>query len=110
MKAKSKEEWLEWYKAHGGTEDLELRPDELIHFHPEHGFITYRHYEDILELHHMCGDGKYWQKFIRNMLMGMYGLKKIRAFTKRNPKAWIRKYGGHIQGYYMECDIDELKL
>ncbi len=26
-----------------------------------------------------------------------------------NPKAWIRKYGGHIRGYYMEAELKELK-
>lgn len=110
MKAKTKEEWLKWYQEKTGIEDLELQPDEVIHFHPEHGFITYLYHDDVLELHHMAGDGKYWQKFVRNMLMGMHGLKKVRAFTKRNPQAWIRKYGGHIRGYYMECDIDEFKI
>ncbi len=109
-KPRTVNEWLNWYKEHGGAEDLELHPDETIHFHPEHGFITYLIHDDILELHHMVGDGKFWQKFIRNMIMGIHGLKKIRAFTRRNPKAWIRKYGGHIRGYYMEADIDELKI
>ena len=110
VKQRTINEWLNWYKEHGGSEDLELHPDELIHFHPEHGFITYLYHDDILELHHMVGDGKYWQKFIKNMLMGMYNLKKIRAFTRRNPQAWIRKYDGHIRGYYMEADINELKI
>ena len=109
MKAKTKEEWLEWYKERGGGEDLELAPDEIVYFHPEHGFITYFRHDDILELHHMVGDGKYWQKFIVDVIMKFYKLKKIRAFTRRNPEAWIRKYGGHIRGYYMEADIDELK-
>ena len=110
MEAKTQEQWINWYKKRTGCEDLSLHPDELVFFHPEHGFITYLVHDNILELHHMAGDGKYWQKFIRNMLMGMYGVKKIRAFTRRNPEAWARKYGGHIRGYYMECDIDELKI
>ena len=103
-------EWLEWYKSQTGCEDLKLYPDEVIHIHPEHGFITYYFHDDVLELHHMAGDGKYWQRFVKNMVMSINGLKKIRAFTRRNPRAWIRKYGGHIRGYYMEADIDELKI
>lgn len=103
-------EWLSWYKEHGGTDNLELEPYELIQYHPEHGFIAYFCHEDILELHHMVGDGKYWQSFIRNMLMGINGVKKVRYFTRRNPQAIARKYGGHIRGYYMECDIDEFKI
>ena len=103
-------DWLQWYKQHGGTDELELEDYETVHYDPEHGFIAYFIHDDILELHHMAGDGKYWQAFIRNMLMGLYGVKKVRAFTRRNPEAWIRKYGGHIRGYYMECDIDEFKI
>ena len=110
MEGRTKEEWLEWYKQHGGSGDLELHPSELVSFHPEHGFIVYFWHDDILELHHMVGDGKYWQKFIKNVLLNGTGLKTIRAFTRRNPQAWIRKYGGHIRGYYMECDVDELKI
>ena len=110
MKSMTIQEWLDWYKQHGGSGDLELHPSETVNYHPEHGFITYFIHDDVLELHHMVGDGKYWQKFIRNMLMGLHGLKKIRAFTRRNPQAWIRKYGGHIRGYYMECNIDEFKI
>ena len=110
MNERTFNEWLNWYKEHGGTDNLELESYELVHYHPEHGFIVYFCHDDILELHHMVGDGKFWQKFIRNMLMGLYGVKKVRAFTRRNPEAWIRKYGGHIRGYYMECDIDEFKI
>ena len=56
----------------------------------------------------MCGNGKEWQKIVLQ-IMKDFGLKKVRAFTRRNPDAWIRKYGGHIRGYYMEADIDEIK-
>lgn len=104
----NKQQWLNWYEKRTGCNDLELAPDEQVFFHPEHGFITYFFHDDILELHHMCGDGKTWQKIIRN-IMKFYNLRKIRAFTRRNPNAWIRKYGGHIRGWYMEADINELK-
>ena len=103
-------EWLEWYEQHGGSQDLQLHPDEVIHFHPEHGLITYLIGEDILELHHMVGDGKYWAKFLKEVVMPFNHLSKLNAFTRRNPKAWARKYGGHIRGYYMEADIDEIQV
>lgn len=108
MQKKTKAEWLDWYKQRTGCEDLELFPDEHIFFHPEHGFVTFFVDKDILELHHMCGDGKQWQKIL-TQIMKDYGLTKLRAFTRRNPKAWIRKYGGHIRGYYMEVNLDEFK-
>ena len=108
MTAKTQSEWLDWYEQHGGSRDLQQREDEITLFHQEHGFISFLICDDIFELHHAVGDGKYWQSVIKK-IMKLENLKTLRAFTKRNPKAWMRKYGGHIRGYYMECDINELK-
>ena len=102
-------EWIKWYVEHGGSEDLELDEREIVLFHPEHGFITFLTHDDILELHHMVGDGKYWFRVLKR-IMKLRGLKTIRAYTRRNPKAWMRKYGGRIRGYYMEASIDEIQV
>ena len=107
-KMMSKTEWLEWYEQRTGCNDLELQPDEQIFFHPEHGFITFYAHDGILELHHMCGDGKQWTKILTR-IMRDNSLTKLRAYTERNPDAWIRKYGGHVRGWYMEADINEIK-
>ena len=104
----TREEWLNYYHEKTGCNDLELSPDEQVFFHPDYGFITFFTHDDILELHHMCGNGKAWQKVLVH-IMKQYGLKKLRAFTRRNPKAWMKKYGGHIRGYYMEASIEELE-
>ena len=57
----------------------------------------------------MAGDGKFWFNVLEKV-MKLEGLKIFRAYTERNPKAWIRKYGnGRIKGYYMEANIDDLK-
>lgn len=101
-------EWLEWYEQRTGCKDLKLSPDEHVFFHPDYGFITFFAHDGILELHHMCGNGKQWQKILVQ-IMKDNELTKIRAFTRRNPKAWIRKYGGHIRGYHMEADLNELE-
>ena len=107
-KKKSIAEWLKWYEDRTGCKDLELQPDEQIFFHPEHGFITFYAHDGILELHHMCGNGRQWTKIL-TQIMRDNGLAKLRAYTERNPEAWMRKYGGHIIGCYMEADIDEIK-
>lgn len=109
MKKRSPAEWLDWYVEHGGSRDLELDERETVLSHPEHGFATMLAHGDILELHHLCGDGKYWQVVLVE-IMKAHGLKKLRAFTRRNPQAWMRKYGGRIRGYYMEADLEELEL
>ena len=105
----TREEWLNFYRHKTGCNDLQLADDEQVFFHPEYGFVTFFAHDDILELHHMFGNGKAWQKILIQ-IMKDNGLSKLRAFTRRNPKAWIRKYGGHIRGYYMECDIEEMKI
>ena len=107
-KSRTPAEWLDWYAAHGGSRDLELDERELACFDPERGFITFLIHDDILELHHLCGDGKFWQGELVNIMRGL-GLSKLRAFTRRDPKAWARKYGGHIRGWYMEADLNELE-
>lgn len=107
-KLQTKAEWIEYYKERTGCRDLDLFPDEQIFFHPEHGFITFFVHDGILELHNMCGNGKEWQKIIIQMMKDN-GLTTLRAYTERNPKAWIRKYGGHIKGWFMEVNLDEFK-
>ena len=106
---KTPNEWLKWYQERTGCEDLMLNPDELIMFHPEHGFIAYWVNDDKFELHHLCGDGKFWAGVIKK-IAGFENVHTLRAFTRRNPKAWMRKYGGHITGYEMEAKIDEIKV
>ena len=111
--AKTPAEWVEWYRKRGGCggeecRDLELDGRETVCFRPEKGFITFLIHDDILELHHLCGDGRFWQNELVN-IMQRKGLTKLRAFTRRNPKAWARKYGGHIRGWYMEADLEELE-
>lgn len=108
IKSRTKEEWLKYYEEKTGCRDLKLAPYERVFFSPENGFITFFVHDDVLEIHHMCGNGKEWQKVVLQIMRDL-GLRKVRAFTRRNPDAWIRKYGGHIRGYYMEADIDEIK-
>ena len=111
MQKRTEEEWINYYQEHGGDKELQLAPDEIIQFHQEHGFLTYFIYDDVLEIHHMCGDGKYWAKFLKNTVMSIYKLKKIRAFTQRNPRAWAKKYGNvRVIGYEVEIDKDDIKV
>ena len=102
------DEWLEYYERHTGCKDLELSPNETVLFHPDAGFVTFFAHNDILELHHLCGNGKGWQKVLVQVMKDN-NLTKLRAFTRRNPAAWMRKYGGHVRGFYMEADISELE-
>lgn len=103
-------EWMEWYEAHGGTKDLKLDPSETIVYHPEHGFVTFMldFEEKSIEGHHIVGDGRFWWEYLCKLAREL-GFTRGRFFTRRNPKAWMRKYGGHIRGYYMEVDWGDVK-
>lgn len=109
MKQMNQNDWLDWYVKHGGQSDLNLRDDETVLFHEEHGFISFFFDDDYIEIHHMVGDGSYWVNIIKQIL-NMAGLNRVRWYTQRNPDAFIRKFGGHIRGYYMECDLHEAKF
>lgn len=108
-KSMNQSEWIDWYVKHGGQEDLHLRDDELVLFHPQHGFLAFYVLNDALVIHHMAGDGKFWQSVIINILKLLH-LNKAQWYTERNPNAWIRKFGGKIKGYYMECDLIDTKF
>ncbi len=111
MEKRTLNEWFKWYKQRTGDKELEIYPNEIVDYHPEHGFIIYAIDKDagILASHYTCGDGKYWARVYVD-IMKLYGLQKFEGYTERNPEAWIRKYGGHIKGYYMEADINEIKV
>ncbi len=106
MTARTQSEWLDWYAEHGGSRELELQPDEQILFHLEHGFVSYIPLsEDEIYMKNMCGDGRYWIKTLIEM-MRKAGVKRIKYFTKRNPKIWERLCEAHILGTEMEVDLD----
>ena len=108
-RVKTPEEWIGEYERRTGGK-FKLRDDELILFEPERGFVTFfMNYEDkCIEGHYIVGDGRFWFNEMKKIMRAV-GFDKARFFTRRNPKAWIRKYGGHIRGYYMEVGLDEAK-
>lgn|GEM_PF-5351538 len=109
VEPRTKQEWVDYYERKTGGRFV-LGFDEFVLFHPRRGFLTFfvNREDECIEVHHAVGDGKYWQSQAIRMLR-VLGMKKVRFFTRRNPEAWMRRYGGHIRGYYMEVGIDETK-
>lgn len=110
MQARTKQDWVDYYEKKTGGRFV-MAPDEMVLFHPRHGFLTFflNQEDECIEVHHAVGDGKFWQAQAIRMLH-VLGMKRVRFFTRRNPEAWIRRYGGHIRGYYMEVGLDETKV
>lgn len=103
------EEWIEYYEEKGQSR-FRLCPQERIVFDEEKGFFSYVIVpeREAIEIPKMVGEGRYWAKEIRRMVAAL-GLRKALFFTKRNPQAWIRTYGGKVYGYYMEITLEEAK-
>lgn len=84
------------------SKDDEIFVDNLVQ--NEHGFLSWRVYNDKLILLNVYGDGKYWDVFSMELAKKL-GINKIIAGTKRKPKAWKRKYGYEVTGYILEKRI-----
>jgi hypothetical protein len=110
MKARTPEEWSELYEGKSRSKIEYSRGEEVL-YQPDKGFFSFVLNPDdkCLECCKIVGDGKYWQAQIIAILKHL-GWSRVRFFTKRNPEAWIRRYGGHIRGYYMEVDWDDVKI
>lgn len=80
-------------------------------YRPDKGFFTYLYVpdRDALEIPKMCGDGRYWAKEIRRVCKEM-NIGRALFFTKRNPEAWTRRYGGKVYGYFLEITVDDAKI
>lgn len=70
----------------------------------EHGFAVVQLTEDALLIHACCGDGKYWQEQFE-MLARKGGVNKLAMITRRNPKAWARRFGYEAVKVYMEKEL-----
>lgn len=74
---------------------------EQMFYEPEHGFMTWSLDPDMttLTIHKVAGDGKFWRRKSYDMFkLGkeLYGIKKLRVSTIRNPKAFARFFGGTV--------------
>lgn len=58
----------------------------------EHGFCSYKIDGDTFQVIQAYGDGKYWQTFFEQKAKEN-NCKRIIFYTRRNPKAFVRKYG-----------------
>jgi hypothetical protein len=107
------EEWVEAYEERDGSKYV-LSPGERPVYderHPERGFFTF--YFDVQKkqmiIPKMCGDGRHWKPLILGVLARLKAdglIRRIYCFTKRNPKAFTRIFGGEIVGMEHYCDFE----
>lgn len=96
------EHWKD-YKERSG-DDNPVYPGKWVVDDDEKGFVIFSVDGEYMVVHQMYGDGKYWEEVVKEQARKL-GKKKMRWFTKRNPKTWIRKYNAKIIGYVMESEV-----
>ncbi len=83
-----------------------LTPGERVVWHPMHGFFTYTYDAASGEvlIPKMCGDGKYWRKLIYALVLAT-DARGVYCCTKRNPRAFMRVFGGTLVKMTHEYDF-----
>lgn len=99
--------WLEDYYRKSGDNHIVVGEGVSVAV-TGHGFCTYAKdniEQDVLFVFNCYGNGKYWEQFLKEKAKEL-GCKKIRFATKRNPKAFERRFGAKLVGYILEVEVD----
>ena len=91
---------LERYFEKSG--DTEIITDNLIE--NEHGFASYFVNGDRLVICNVFGDGEFWDAFFLDKAREL-GLKRVTFGTRRNYKAFEKKFGYKLTGYILEKEV-----
>jgi len=70
----------------------------------EHGFCVWRVQEGQLILVNVYGDGTFWNTWATDKAKELE-LDSILFATKRNPKAFVRKFKYEVTGYILERKV-----
>ena len=82
--------------------DDKIIPTNLVE--NEHGFASFWINNNELNIINVYGDGKYWDAFF-TQIAEETGCNKMRMATRRNPKAFERKFGFKQVGVIMEKEV-----
>lgn len=73
----------------------------------DHGFVSYKIEGNTLHVIQVYGDGKHWEKFFRKLAKEQ-GIKRAMFYTRRNPKAFQRRYGAKIVQTVMMIEEEDV--
>lgn len=94
------DKWIEDYFKKSGDDCLRGEYFILSEF----GFMTFHYDEEYLYLDNVYGDGKKWIEVIKQLKQQL-NVDKVMFATRRNPKAFERKYKVKIVGYILELEV-----
>lgn len=72
-----------------------------------HGFASYKIEGDTLRVIQVYGDGKHWERFFRK-LAKENNIKRAMFYTRRNPKAFERRYGAKVVQTVMMIEDEDV--
>jgi hypothetical protein len=90
-------DWISHYERKTG-ETFRGWPHAELAFDAECGFCVSIQDGDILLIGEVCGNGRYWLRFLVQKAREL-GCTKVRFGTYRNPAAFTRKYGFEVTGF-----------
>ncbi len=99
------QEWFDYYEKHTGSKPR-LSPDDHFVWDEKKGFLSLVPVpaENALLIHYMCGDGKYWER-VATELADALGYDRFFFSTRRNPKAFERRFGAKLRSYLLERKV-----
>jgi len=71
----------------------------------EHGFASWVAKPDCIHVIQVYGDGKYWDAFFRQLAKDR-GVGSYMFYTRRNPKAFARKFGAKTVQTLMQVEVE----
>jgi len=70
----------------------------------EHGFASWELKPDCIHVIQVYGNGEYWDEFFRQLAKD-HGVDSYLFYTRRNPKAFARKFGAKTVQTIMQVEV-----
>lgn len=99
-----KEEWIRKYLEKSG-DDYVIWDGVGVAVDAERGFCTYEVFDgEMVFVYNVYGDGRFWEKFLKEEAR-QANCPVIRFATRRNPKAFMRRFNAKLVGYILEVEV-----
>lgn len=97
-------DWVDYFRKRSGFDNPMIDSPGISYFPVGGGFFTTKCMKDALFIPSAAGDGKELDEQICALAKRL-GYTKVRFETRRNPRAWERKFGYKVTGYVMEKEV-----
>ena len=92
---KTLDEWIELYEKKTGAEFKHAPLCRLAYF-PDRGFAEFAAYKDMIIIHQLCGDAKFWKQ-VGEVLAMEHGLNHLGTWCLRDIEPYIKFFNAEIE-------------